>query len=363
MTRREQQRLLSAHAAAERVDAVPVQVQPRQRARNDRRHPRQVVDLPRRAPRVVGQEPSFAVGVDDRERALRRERAPEPRVRVPRDAAAVRRDDEWDRGVVRRPVRGGEDEVRVPAMPVVRAVRDLPDADAPVVRAVIPPARAVEPSARPASASAARASLRMEDLECQRSLPSGQVERFGRAIESCDGSLRGRTVVEARRGRAAGGGSVKRRGARRAARRPSRGRRRGRLTSEYESGPKLVGARSTAIVFPVASQPRGVAGASSRPSERVRVAGLVEESRAQRLEERVVRGARRRQVHRAVALPVERRDGRSLARDERVVVMAPASSPYRRSTSWSASPLSARKRAVFRPYTSSVPDVGNVGLR
>src|SRR6478672_1763994 len=56
----------------------------------------------------------------------------------------------------------------------------------PVVRAVIPPARAVEPSTRPASASAARASLRMEDLECQRSLPSGQVDRFGRAIESCE---------------------------------------------------------------------------------------------------------------------------------------------------------------------------------
>ncbi|HEY2937181.1 MAG TPA: hypothetical protein VGJ25_11320 [Gaiellaceae bacterium] len=42
VARHEQQRLLAAHAAADRVDPVPREAEPRQRAAHDRRHPREV---------------------------------------------------------------------------------------------------------------------------------------------------------------------------------------------------------------------------------------------------------------------------------------------------------------------------------
>jgi hypothetical protein len=86
----EQQRLLPAHAAAEDIDPLEVDVQPRQRCLDDLRHPRQVVDPARVAVReearvvrrlvegvaglVVGA--AEAVRADERERSLGRQLLP-----------------------------------------------------------------------------------------------------------------------------------------------------------------------------------------------------------------------------------------------------------------------------------------------
>src|SRR5947208_2058521 len=48
----QEQRLLAAHAAAERIDATLVDVQPRQRQVRDHRHPGEVLDLAGGPPRV-----------------------------------------------------------------------------------------------------------------------------------------------------------------------------------------------------------------------------------------------------------------------------------------------------------------------
>ena len=118
----EQERLLSAHRAAERVDPVLVDVHaPRAR---DRRHARKIRDLSRRAPRVPVQLPPLAGGVDQCEAALAGEVAPEERVVALVYPAPVRRDDEWDALAV---VVGRQKQPRGPDLPVVRPVVDEAD--------------------------------------------------------------------------------------------------------------------------------------------------------------------------------------------------------------------------------------------
>ena len=51
----EEQRLLPAHAPADRVDPTRIDAQPRSRGTKDRRHAREIVDLPAPAPRVERQ--------------------------------------------------------------------------------------------------------------------------------------------------------------------------------------------------------------------------------------------------------------------------------------------------------------------
>jgi len=57
MARDEKERLLSAHAAAEGVQATPVDMEPGQRVLRDLRHARQIADLARIAPRNVSARP------------------------------------------------------------------------------------------------------------------------------------------------------------------------------------------------------------------------------------------------------------------------------------------------------------------
>ena len=102
VTSDQQQRLLSAHAAAHRVDAVRPDPQPGERRLRDVLHVREVVDLPRPAPRVQGQHPSVSLGADHREPAAGRQVAPEPEICTPCDTPPMRRDDQRHRRVVRR---------------------------------------------------------------------------------------------------------------------------------------------------------------------------------------------------------------------------------------------------------------------
>ncbi len=100
MARDEKERLLSAHAAAEGVQATPVDMEPGQRVLRDLRHARQIADLARIAPRVERQRASLSFRIDHREAADGGEPTPAADVLLRADAAAVRRDHERDRGVV-----------------------------------------------------------------------------------------------------------------------------------------------------------------------------------------------------------------------------------------------------------------------
>ncbi len=115
----EQQCLLAAHRAADRVDAVGID--PNAEAPDDRRHARQVADLTRVAPGVLVQAPAFTAGIDDGEPSLARQIAPEARVARGAHPAAVRRDDERDRRAV---VRGRQKQPGGAHAPVVRAVEE-----------------------------------------------------------------------------------------------------------------------------------------------------------------------------------------------------------------------------------------------
>ena len=68
----EKKRLLSAHAAADRVHALRVDSQPGAGLAEDRRHPREVVDLTPPAPGVERKASSHSAGTDDGERPARR---------------------------------------------------------------------------------------------------------------------------------------------------------------------------------------------------------------------------------------------------------------------------------------------------
>jgi hypothetical protein len=117
VSRNEQERLLTAHRTADRIDAADAHAV---RLR-DLRHPRQVVDLAGVAPRVEPSPPSLAGGVDHREAALARQVTPQIGVLGGADPASVRRDDERDRRAV---VAGGQEQPRRTHDPVVRAVAD-----------------------------------------------------------------------------------------------------------------------------------------------------------------------------------------------------------------------------------------------
>ena len=89
VARDEQQRLLPTHAAADGVDPARVDVQPRELSPQDRRHPRQVVDLPAPAPGVPRQHAALPLRADDGERPERRQAAPEAEVGAGLDPASV----------------------------------------------------------------------------------------------------------------------------------------------------------------------------------------------------------------------------------------------------------------------------------
>jgi hypothetical protein len=122
IARDEKQHLLAAHRAADGVDALRVDVDAVPRC--DLRHPREVGDLARRAPRVSAEPTPLARRVDHREAAERRQVAEEARVLSRGQAAAVRRDHERDRPSVVVP---REEEVGRTKAAVVRPVPD--DAD------------------------------------------------------------------------------------------------------------------------------------------------------------------------------------------------------------------------------------------
>ena len=84
----EEQRLLTSHRAADRVDTVPLDIDAVSLC--DRRHPGQVGDLAGGAPGVEPEPPALPGRVDDREVASPRQVAEEAGVLAGRDAAPVR---------------------------------------------------------------------------------------------------------------------------------------------------------------------------------------------------------------------------------------------------------------------------------
>ncbi len=110
--------------SAHRVQPAPVDVHPRQLRLDDVGHAREIVDLAAVAPGVQGQQPAVTVRVDNREAADRGQVAPAAGVDLSVDGAAVGRDDQRDCGVVARAVAGGQEQICVAAMPVMRAVGD-----------------------------------------------------------------------------------------------------------------------------------------------------------------------------------------------------------------------------------------------
>src|SRR2546425_9936210 len=115
----EQQRLLAAHARAERVDALRFDSQPRNRAPNDLRHPGEVLDLTGVAPGEASQSAALPLWIHDRERAEQRDVAPAIDVLLGRDAASVWRDDERQRRIVTGAVPVRQDHVSRAAVTVV----------------------------------------------------------------------------------------------------------------------------------------------------------------------------------------------------------------------------------------------------
>ena len=130
----QEQSLLAAHAPAERVDAALVDVHPRKGSVDDRRHLGQVVDLSGRSPRVTRKAAALTLRAEHGKRALRRQSAPKRRVRERADTTPVRRDDEGNRGIVRRPVPGRQQQIRLAPRSVVGAVLDRRDPHAPFRR-------------------------------------------------------------------------------------------------------------------------------------------------------------------------------------------------------------------------------------
>src|SRR5581483_4287142 len=123
------QRLLPAHAAPDRVDALAVDAKPREGPSHDLGHPGEIVDLALPSPRVQGQAPSLPLRVDDGERAECGKPAPEAQVHPRRDASAVRRDHEGDRRMPARVVPTRQNEVSDAARPGVGYVTDPDNAD------------------------------------------------------------------------------------------------------------------------------------------------------------------------------------------------------------------------------------------
>ena len=181
MASQQQQRLLAAHAAAERVDLAAVDPEPRQRRAQDLGHAREVGDLAGIAPGVAGHAPAARVRVDHREGAAAGQVAPQDRVRLPVQAAPVRRDHERQRRVGRRPVPRREHHGRRARVPVVRDVVDLHPPDRGHARRRGRPAAAVaDDHLEPAGVAAEVDRLAVRQLAAARRSPS-PTRRAGRA--------------------------------------------------------------------------------------------------------------------------------------------------------------------------------------
>ena len=122
--REQEKRFLSAHAAAERVHAMTLDPQPGDGSFREQRHPREVANLPGVAPGEEPQLTALTFGIDDGEAAARGQVSPPPNVRPRADTPPVRRDDQRYRGMLLRPVPGGQDQVRPPRQPVMSPVVD-----------------------------------------------------------------------------------------------------------------------------------------------------------------------------------------------------------------------------------------------
>jgi hypothetical protein len=125
----EEQRLLSAHAASECVDAGTIDPNPGKSVRDDAGHPRQVVDLAAVAERLQVEPATHPVRVDDREAADSGQVAPVPGIRETRASAPMRRDDEWQGRVVTGVVPPREEHPGLADLSVVRSVGDLQELD------------------------------------------------------------------------------------------------------------------------------------------------------------------------------------------------------------------------------------------
>jgi hypothetical protein len=87
---KQQQRLVTAHAAPDGIDLPRVDSKPRQRGADDLRHAGEIVDLSSVTPGGKRQDPSHPAGADERKVSLRREVPPFARVDSGTDVAAVR---------------------------------------------------------------------------------------------------------------------------------------------------------------------------------------------------------------------------------------------------------------------------------
>ncbi len=125
----EQQRLLAAHAAADRVDPVRLDPQPGQRLAGDAGHAREVGDLSRGSPRIGVLRVPLTLRVHDSEATQRRHVPPQPRIGARLDPAPVRRDHERDQRVISRSVPTRQNDDRDPARTVVGAVVHRPAPD------------------------------------------------------------------------------------------------------------------------------------------------------------------------------------------------------------------------------------------
>src|SRR5712691_3024882 len=98
---------------------MAIDLQPGDGVLHDRRHSREVANLPGVTPRKERQPAALAFGIDDGEAASCRKVSPPSDVRARAHAAPVRRDYEWDRRMLLRPVPGRQDQVRPPRETVV----------------------------------------------------------------------------------------------------------------------------------------------------------------------------------------------------------------------------------------------------
>ena len=101
--------------------------------REDRRHPREIVDLAVPAPGVARQHAALTLRADDGERPERRQAAPEVEVGAGLDPAAVRRDDEWQDRIAMPRVPARQEHVGRPRSAVPGPVPDRHAADEPLL--------------------------------------------------------------------------------------------------------------------------------------------------------------------------------------------------------------------------------------
>ena len=127
MARDQEQRLVPAHAPADRVDPFARDAHPRQGGPHDRRHTREIVDMPAPAPRVQRQPPPHPARAHDHERPAPGEVTPQTRIHDGRHSPPVRRDHQRQRrsrALRAKLTRRKHD--RRPRQPVMGAVANRP---------------------------------------------------------------------------------------------------------------------------------------------------------------------------------------------------------------------------------------------